>query len=99
MIIVNDRIKRRFVGRSSAEYNPTKNLKILGSVKMLGNALTTPTPIVLIDSIGLNVVQKTMSNKNGDYKFEWLTAKPHIVIATRTTKDFNAVIQDNVVPK
>lgn len=73
--------------------------KISGSVKKLGNQYQDAT-IVLYNKTNLQPIAIKKPDENGNYKFLGLnTDLKTFVVAFDKNQQFNAVIQDNVVPK
>ncbi|MDH1706234.1 hypothetical protein [Acinetobacter johnsonii] len=73
--------------------------KIKGSVKKLGDAYQDAT-IVLYSKANLQPIAVTRPDQNGNYCFFSLNTSLNTFIAAFDRKqEFNAVIQDNVVPK
>ena len=73
--------------------------KIQGSTKKLGvqyrNAL-----VILYHKANLQPIAVTRPNQNGDYQFLGLnTDLKTFIVAFDQKQEFNALIQDNVVPK
>lgn len=70
---------------------------IKGVVKING----TPSSrlVRVYAGIGGGVLAQTISNKNGDYEFVLPHQPSYVVTAFDHLKNYNAVIQDNVVPK
>lgn len=73
--------------------------KIQGSVKKLGVKYQTAT-VVLYNKANLQPIALRKPDENGDYQFLGLnTDLKTFIIAFDINKQYNAVIQDNVVPK
>lgn len=72
---------------------------IMGSVKKLGQNYQNAT-VVLYSKANLQPIAIRKPKENGDYSFIGLTTDMKaFVVAFDANKQFNAVIQDNVVPK
>jgi len=73
--------------------------KIKGSVKKMGEHYKDAT-IVLYNKVNLQPISIRRPDENGNYRFLGLNTnlKTYIVAFDKNQK-FNAVIQDNVVPK
>ena len=72
---------------------------IKGSVKKLGQNYQNAT-VVLYSKANLQPIAIRKPKENGDYSFMGLTTDMKtFVVAFDANKQFNAVIQDNVVPK
>lgn len=73
--------------------------KIQGSVKKLGDAYQNAN-IVLYNKENLQPIAVRKPDQNGNYQFLGLnTDLKTFIVAFDHKKEFNAVIQDNVVPK
>lgn len=73
--------------------------KIKGSTRKLGQQYQSAT-VVLYNKVNLQPIAIQKPNTNGDYQFLGLnTDLKTFVVAFDKKQQFNAVIQDNVVPK
>ncbi|WP_228135375.1 hypothetical protein [Acinetobacter indicus] len=73
--------------------------KIQGSVKKLGQQYQDAT-VVLYNKANLQPIAVRKPDQNGNYQFLGLnTDLKTFIIAIDKKQQFNAVIQDNVVPK
>ena len=73
--------------------------KVQGSVKKLGMQYQNATA-VLYNKANLQPIAMRKPDQNGDYQFLGLNTNiKAFVIAFDQNQQFNAVIQDNVVPK
>ena len=99
MRVKSDRIHRRFIGKFAGDSDFLINRKIKGIVNIQSKKASFPLPVFLLDALSLNLIQKAMTDMSGGYQFEWLSLRPYIIVTTMPSKNFNAVIQDNVVPK
>lgn len=73
--------------------------KVKGSVKKLGEQYRYAT-VVLYNKSNLQPIAIQKPNQNGDYLFLGLnTDLKTFIVAFDQKQQFNAVIQDNVVPK
>lgn len=73
--------------------------KIAGSVKKLSDTYRNAT-IVLYNKANLQPIAVRKPDQNGNYKFLGLnTDLKTFIVAFDQQQQFNAVIQDNVVPK
>lgn len=91
-----------FRGRNSFyDLESTVNSKqIKGQVKKLGVNMTFPCQVFLMDRLSMQLIQTTLSDRNGYYSFDGLTESlKFAVIAIDPKRIYNAVIQDNVEPK
>ena len=72
---------------------------VKGSVKKLGQNYQNAS-VVLYSKANLQPIAIRKPKENGDYSFMGLTTDMKtFVVAFDANKQFNAVIQDNVVPK
>lgn len=72
---------------------------VKGSIKKLGEKYQDAT-VVLYNKANLQTIAFRKPDENGDYKILGLNnSLTCFVIAFDNSKQFNAVIQDNVVPK
>lgn len=73
--------------------------KIQGSVKKLGQRYQNAT-VVLYNKANLQPITIRKPDQNGNYQFLGLNADlKTFIVAFDQKQQFNAVIQDNVVPK
>lgn len=73
--------------------------KIKGSTKRLGDAYQNAT-VVLYNKANLQPISARKPDQNGNYQFLGLnTDLKTFIVAFDQNQQFNAVIQDNVVPK
>lgn len=94
MILLSD---AKVAEQSNTKANTTYVL-VSGKVMQIG------VPIVckvrLFDRNSLSLIRSTMSSPDGSYEFSGVEKnKSYLVSALHPQKQFNAVIQDNVVPK
>lgn len=74
-----------------------KGLSIKGVVKEVGAPI--PCRLRLFEKISGRMVAETVTDMNGFYEFDHLTRIKFFIVAHHPLATFNAVIQDNVVPK
>ncbi len=73
-------------------------VKIKGKTLKIGT-IQPETKVNLYDRCGV-ILQSTHSNKTGEYTFDGVgKGETYTIIGFDNQKQFNAVIQDNVVPK
>lgn len=73
--------------------------KVKGSVKKLGQQYKDAT-LVLYNNVNLQPIAVKKPDENGDYQFLGLnTNLKTFIVALDQNQQYNAVIQDNVVPK
>lgn len=75
----------------------SNGLSIKGSVSELNTAI--PCRVRLFEKLSGRMIADISTNENGDYIFENLGKTKFFIIAHHPSSQFNAVIQDNVVPK
>lgn len=74
-----------------------RGLSIKGSVKQKN--LPTPCRVRLFEKISGRILADIQTDKHGNYEFKNLARVAFFILAHHPTSQFNAVIQDNVVPK
>ncbi|MEB8381421.1 carboxypeptidase regulatory-like domain-containing protein [Acinetobacter junii] len=74
-----------------------KGLSIKGQVKEVGAPI--PCRLRLFEKISGRLIADKLTDKNGFYEFDHLTKTKFFIVAHHPASQFNAVIQDNVVPK
>ncbi|MCO8084973.1 carboxypeptidase-like regulatory domain-containing protein [Acinetobacter lwoffii] len=71
--------------------------------KIKGYLMKQGVPIIgtvhLLSTVSGHVIRISKSNSDGSYEFKGLPKGRYIIFARDKNKQFNAVIQDNVVPK
>lgn len=72
-------------------------LKIRGSVKKLG--FPSAARVRLFEKLSGKLVAETLTDSQGNYSFENLAQTAFFVIAHDPASQYNAIIQDMVVPK
>ena len=79
--------------------NSTGLLRLVkGSTKKLG-ANYAFQKVCLYSCANNQLIAATTSDENSNYQFEVYSSTPVYIVAFDNDKQFNAVIQDNVVPK
>ena len=83
----------------STEQTLTYNLGlgIKGTVKELN--IQIPCRVRLFERLSGRLINEVLTDNSGNYEFNHLTANKFFVVARHPASQFNAVIQDNVVPK
>ena len=83
----------------STEQTLTHNLgmSIKGSVKEQN--IPFPCRLRLFERISGRLISEVMTDQGGNYVFNHLTANKFFIVAHHPSNTYNAVIQDNVVPK
>ena len=74
-----------------------KGLSIKGQVKEVGAPI--PCRIRLFEKLSGRLIADKLTDIYGNYEFDHLTKTKFFIVAHHPTSQFNAVIQDNVVPK
>lgn len=74
-----------------------KGLLIKGQVKETNTPI--PCRLRLFEKISGRMVFEKVTDQNGFYEFDHLTKTKFFIVAHHPENQFNAVIQDNVVPK
>lgn len=74
-----------------------KGLFIKGQTQALGN--NTRCRVDLFEKSSGRLIANQLSDENGYYEFDHLTETRFYLVAHHPASQYNAVIQDNVVPK
>ncbi|TCB17313.1 carboxypeptidase regulatory-like domain-containing protein [Acinetobacter sp. ANC 5045] len=74
-----------------------KGLSIKGQIKEGGNNI--PCRVRLFNKLTGRIVRDITTDQHGNYEFDHLLHSIFFVVAHHPSSKFNAVIQDNVVPK
>lgn len=77
--------------------NNIKGLSIIGIVTE--KKLPIPCRVRLYEKLSGRLIAETVTDAQGNYKFDHLTAVKCFLVAHHPASLYNAVIQDNVVPK
>mgnify|MGYP000045800115 FL=1 len=97
---VSQDIKIRFWNKVEGSLDGLSTLSIKGVVKKKGVVVTNPCLVFLFDRNNMNAIARTFSGPDGTYQFSGLvTGFKYAVAAKDPMNQYNAVIQDNVVPK
>lgn len=72
-------------------------LSIAGTTQR--NGIKSPAYVRVYEKISGNLIANSISDKFGNYSFFNLFPGCYVVVAIDPASQFNAVIQDNVVPK
>nr|WP_180158933.1 carboxypeptidase regulatory-like domain-containing protein [Acinetobacter sp. YH01026] len=86
-----------FRDQSDITFALNSGLSIKGRVKEAG--LSIPCRIRLYEKLSGRFCAETVTDMHGNYEFNHLTAVKFFIVAHHPASRFNAVIQDNVVPK
>lgn len=74
-----------------------KGLSIKGQVKETN--VPVPCRLRLFEKLSGRMILEAATDQNGFYEFNHLTKTKFFIVAHHPASQFNAVIQDNVVPK
>lgn len=74
-----------------------RGLEIKGVIHQQGAKLVSR--VRLFEKLSGKLIFDSVSDENGNYIFKKLTKRAYFVVAHHPASQFNAVIQDNVVPK
>lgn len=74
-----------------------KSLSIKGQVKE--NNIPVMCRVRLHEKLTGRIIAEVATDQNGFYEFDHLTKTKFFIVAHHPASQFNAVIQDNVVPK
>lgn len=74
-----------------------KGLSIRGQASQTGVPL--PCRVRLFEKLSGQLIAEMLTDENGNYEFDHLTRVRFFIVAHHPASQFNAVIQDNVVPK
>ena len=87
------------VGIRNPSTDPIENsvYSIKGQVKELGNNI--PCRVRLFEKLSGRLIADKLTDIYGNYEFDHLTKTKFFIVAHHPASQFNAVIQDNVVPK
>lgn len=87
-----------FVARKeSVSIDLLSNLKVQGFVKK--NGISIPCRVRIFEKLSGAIIQDVVTDHNGKYTFLNLGNTVFFVVAHDPASHYNAVIQDNVVPK
>lgn len=74
-----------------------KGLSIIGTVTE--KKVPIPCRVRLFEKLSGRLIAETVTDAQGNYEFDHLTAVKFFLVVHHPASTFNAVIQDNVVPK
>ncbi|MDM1247928.1 carboxypeptidase regulatory-like domain-containing protein [Acinetobacter sp. R933-2] len=75
----------------------TKGLAIIGTVTE--KKVPIPCRVRLFEKNTGRLIAETLTDAQGNYEFDHLTAVKFFLVAHHPASTYNAIIQDNVVPK
>lgn len=81
----------------NSEYHKASELSIKGSVQE--QAARLPARVRIFEKSSGRLVADIITDKNGNYEHKGLPPIRFFLVAHHPASQFNAVIQDNVVPK
>ena len=96
-MLVNLQVIAAINANVDAVLTSDKGLSIKGQVKEVGAPI--PCRLRLFEKISGRMVFETVTDQNGFYEFDHLTKTKFFIVAHHPENQFNAVIQDNVVPE
>lgn len=97
MMLLNLHVIPAICANNDLILTTNKGLAINGQVKALGIAI--PCRVRLFEKISGRLIADVVTDNNGFYEFNHLVKSRFFVVAHHPASQFNAVIQDNVVPK
>ena len=96
-MLVNLKIKTAIIASSDLIMTNDLGLSIKGQVQKLNTPI--PCRVRLFERMTGRLIFDTVTDQFGNYEFNHLTANKFFIVAHHPENQFNAVIQDNVVPK
>ena len=72
-------------------------LAIKGQVKELN--ISFPCRLRLFERMSGRLISEVMTDQSGNYVFNHLTANKFFIVAHHPLNQYNAVIQDNIIPE
>lgn len=78
-------------------YTNTQAYRIQGKVMQL--SIPLPCRVRLFEKMSGRMILDTKTDINGNYAFENISKSKYFIVAHHPASQYNAVIQDNVVPK
>lgn len=95
-MLVNLSVTGAINSTSDAIYTLDKGISIKGQVKALGIAI--PCRVRLFEKLTGRLIADIATDNSGFYEFNHLVKARFFVVAHHPASQYNAVIQDNVVP-
>lgn len=96
-MLVNFSVINPLSGINDAILTSNKGLSIKGRVSELSAPI--PCRVRLFEKLSGRIIADILTDKSGNYVFDHLTKINFFIVAHHPENQFNAVIQDNVVPK
>ena len=75
----------------------SNGLAIKGQVKELGNNI--PCRVRLFEKLSGRLIADVLTDNTGYYAFDHLTETKFFIVAHHPQNQYNAVIQDNIIPE
>ena len=72
-------------------------LAIKGQVKELN--ISFPCRLRLFERMSGRLISEVMTDQSGNYEFNHVTANKFFIVAHHPLNQYNAVIQDNIIPE
>lgn len=96
-MLLNLRVVSAINANTDAVLTSDKGLSIKGQVKETN--VPVPCRLRLFEKLSGRMILEAATDQNGFYEFNHLTKTKFFIVAHHPASQFNAVIQDNVVPK
>jgi len=96
-MLIKSHVVKSYHNQSLSRVDQLHGLSIRGVVNSVG--LPVPCRVRLYEKISGQLVADIKTDEQGVYEFRKLLEKKYFLVAHHPTSQFNAVIQDNVVPK
>ena len=96
-MLLNLKVIPAFNPNSESLLTSNKGLSIKGQVRETGAPI--PCRLRLFEKISGRLIADKLTDENGFYEFDHLTKTKFLIVAHHPLNQYNAVIQDNVVPK
>lgn len=96
-ILVKLSVKTTRTPNADAIITLTDGLAIIGTVTE--KAVPIPCRVRLFEKLSGRLIAETLTDAQGNYEFDHLTAVKFFLVAHHPASNYNAIIQDNVVPK
>lgn len=96
-MLLNLKVIPAFNPNSDSLLTGNKGLSIKGQVQETGAPI--PCRLRLFEKISGRLIADKLTDENGFYEFDHLTKTKFFIVAHHPASQFNATIQDNVVPK
>ena len=97
MMLLNLEVAKAICPNIDIILTSEKGLSIKGQVKEVGAPI--PCRVRLFEKLSGRLIADKLTDENGFYEFDHLTKTKFFIVAHHPLNQYNAVIQDNVVPK